>query len=42
MMTNEEIEMRIEEIDKTLLCDVKDDEVIEMIYNMSCLVATKP
>ena len=39
--TDEEINSNIKEIDKTLLCDVKNDELIEMIHNMRCIVSTK-
>ena len=39
--TDETINSKIKEIDKTLLCDVKNDELIEMIHNMRCIVSTK-
>ena len=39
--TDEQMDSKIEEIDKTLLSNVKSDEQIEMIHKMRCIVSTK-
>ena len=40
-LSDEEIEANIKEIDATLLCNVQNDENIEMIHNLRCVVAIK-
>ena len=40
-LSADEIEEGIQEVDKTLLCNAKQDEAVEMTHNLQCIVATK-